>query len=111
MIIVQVSGTADNTDALAGTDLENIPAGGQLDVFATSTAIDTLLTIVGPGQQPIVRARPVQQKTVAINSMQDDVPYSVPVSQGGHYVVDMNIQTAGTFAVTAIYRSAAELGA
>lgn len=110
MIIVQVSGTADNNDALSGTDLENIPQGGQLDLFATSTAIDTLLTITGPGQQPIVRARPVQQKTVAINSLQDDVPFSIPVSQGGHYVVTLDIQTAGTFALTAIWRSAAELG-
>jgi len=111
MIIVQVTGTADNTDALSGTDLENIPAGGQLDIFGTSTAIDTLMTITGPGQQPIVRARPLQQKTTAYNSLQDDVPFSVPVSQGGHYVIDINIQTAGTFALSAIYRSAAELGA
>lgn len=100
--------TADDTDALANTDLANIPDEGQLDLFIASTQNDTVFTFTGPGIEPAARLIRVQQRTNGMPSLQDDVPYSVPVGPG-HYVVNVDIVTAATVGLTALYRSIAEL--
>jgi len=109
MIIVQRAITADNSDHLAGTDLANIPSDGQLDVYIASTQNDTTITITGPGQEPIVRASAVLLRTNGMPLLKDDYPISIPVFQGAHYVVNIDIVTAATVGVIYIYRSLDEL--
>lgn len=102
--------TADNTDVLSGTDLANIPSDGQLDLFIASTQNDTQVTITGPGIEPAGRLIRVEQRTNGQPSTADSVPYSLPVTQGGHYVINVDIVTAATVGFEAVYRSLEELG-
>ena len=108
MITVQRALTADDADALANTDLANLPDDGQLDVFIASTQSDTVFTLTGPGVEPVARLIRVMQRTNGMPSLQDDVPYSIPVSTG-HYVLNIDIVTAATVGFVAIYRTLEEL--
>lgn len=110
MISVNRVLTADDTDALLNTDLSNIPADGQLDIFLGSTQSDTVFTITGPDTEPVARLIRVQQRTNGVPSLQDDVPYSIPVVAGGHYTVNVDIVTAATVGLVATFRSLEELG-
>lgn len=110
MVVVNRTLTADDTDALAGTDLANLPGPGQLDVFIASTQADTVFTLTGPGAEPIARLIRVQQRTNGVPSLQDDVPYSIPVLPG-HYVLNVDIVTAATVGFVARYISAEEIAA
>lgn len=101
--------TADDTDALGGTALDQLEAGGQLDIFVTSTQADTRLSIRGPDNEPLAENIFVQQKsgtTSTAPSLQDDPAYSLVVATGGHYTVDINIVTAATVQFLALYRKA-----
>lgn len=109
MIIVTQTMTADNTDVLAGTDLANIPEAGVLMIRAASTVIDSLITITGPGSEPVTRNTPIILRANAEVRERDDPAYQVPVSQGGRYVINVNIQTAATVRVIAIYADVADL--
>lgn len=108
MISVQRTITADDTDALANTDLANIPGPGQLDVFISSTQNDTVFSLTGPGIEPIARLIRVAQRTNGMPSLLDDSPYSIPVD-AGHYVLNIDVVTAATASFVAHYRSLAEL--
>lgn len=108
MIVVNRTLTADDTDALNGTDLANIPGDGQLDVFIASTQVDTVFTLTGPGTEPVARLIRVQQRTNGVPSLQDDVPYSIPVTNG-HYVLNVDIVTAATVGIIARFISALEI--
>jgi len=108
MITVQRTITADDADALANTDLANLPQDGQLDIFIASTQNDTVFTLTGPGVEPIARLIRVMQRTNGMPSLQDDVPYSLPVSTG-HYVLNIDIVTAATLSFIAVYRTIEEL--
>lgn len=110
MIVVNRTLTADDTDALANTDLSNIPGPGQLDVFIASTQADTVFTLTGPGTEPIARLIRVQQRTNGVPSLQDDVPYSIPVGPG-HYVLNVDIVTAATVGFVARFIGAEEIAA
>lgn len=105
MICVTKTITADDTDILASTDLANVPAEGQLDVFIASTQNDTLFTITGPGNETIIRNQKVQLRTNGMPSMDTDLPLSFGVLSGGHYFLDVNIQTAATVNVLVIHRN------
>lgn len=110
MIIVENTGTADDADFLDATDLANIPSAGVLTVYASSTQDDTLITITGPGSEPVVRSQAILLRANGEIRANEDVPYVVPVFQGGHYIVDVNVQTAATYRVRCVYQDAAELG-
>jgi len=110
VIVVNRTLTVDDTDALANTDLSNVPGPGQLDVFIASSQVDTVFTLTGPGSEPIARLIRVQQRTNGVPSLQDDVPYSIPVLTG-HYVLNIDIVTAATVGFIARYISAEEIGA
>lgn len=97
--------TADDADVLGGTALDQLESGGQLDIFTLSTQADTLLSITGPDNEPIITAGEIPQETRAIRPT-DDLPLSLVISSGGHYTVDVNIVTAGTVQFLAIYRKA-----
>ncbi len=97
--------TADDSDVLAGTALDQLEAGGQLDLAFLSTQADTLLTITGPDNEPIALGVEIQQETRAIRPLQDLIMSLVVVS-GGHFTVDVNIVTAATVQFLGIYRKA-----
>jgi len=108
MIVVTRVLSADDTDVLASTDLANIPADGQLDVYAASTQSDTTCSITGPGNEPVIRLRPLQLRTNGQPSLETDVPFTLGAVQGGHYVINIDIVTAATVVVVAIFRDAGD---
>lgn len=109
MIIVQKTFTATNTDALSGTDLAQIPAFGQLDIFLASTQNDSTITITGPGNEPIVRGGQIVQRTNGMADSESDIPFSLVVSQGGKYVINLTVVTAATIGLIAIFRDYDEI--
>ncbi len=109
MITVQKVGAADNLDVLAGTDLENIPLEGQLDIWIVATGADTVYTVTAPGQETPIRNQTVPQKAAALINTNDDNVVSIPVYQG-KYILAIDITAASTWAVCVIFRSLAELG-
>lgn len=110
MIVVESTGTADDSDFLANTDLANIPGPGMLSVYAASTQNDTLLTITGPGAEAVVRAQAILLRANAEIRMDEDITFPVAVSQGGRYVLDINVQTAATFRIRAVFQDLVDLG-
>lgn len=104
MIVVSATITADNTDVLSGTDLANIPGDGQLDIFAASTQNDTTMTITGPGNEPLIRSQKLQLRSNGMPILSDDLPYTLLVSQGGHYVINIDVVTAATVNILAVFR-------
>jgi len=109
-IIVETVLSADNTDVLDGTDLANIPEMGVLTVFAMSTQDDTLMTITGPGSEPVIRNQALGLRANAEIRQSEDTPYQVGVTQGGHYILAIDVQTAATVRVRAIFQDLEELG-
>jgi len=97
--------TADDTDVLAGTSLDVLEGGGQLDIYAISTQADTLMTILGPDQEPIATSIELPQQTRSI-SITDDPSYSLVVVTGGHFTISIDITTAATVQILVIYRKA-----
>ncbi len=110
MIVVDVVLTADNTDVLSGSDLANIPALGGLSIFACSTQQDTLLTITGPGSEPVVRNIPMTMRANAEIRQDEDIKYMIPVSQGGRYVLGVDVVTSATVRIRAVYEDLNDLG-
>lgn len=110
MILVEVVTTADNTDILSNSDLANIPEGGGLTVFASSTQNDTLLTITGPGSEPVVRDQAILLRANAEIRQNEDPHFEVAVSQGGRYVIAVDVVTAATVRIRAIFEDLADLG-
>lgn len=99
--------TADDTDALQNTQLDQLEAGGQLDIFALSTQADSVLTITMPGQESPVQSVEIPQETRAIRPT-DDIPISLAVLRGGHPTVNIDIVTAATVQFLAVYRKRGE---
>jgi len=110
MIVVDTVLTADNNDVLGGTDLANIPGPGGLQVFGVSTQQDTTITITGPGSEPVIRNRPLTLRANAEIRENEDVGLEVPVSQGGRYVIAIDVVTAATVRIRAIYFDLIDLG-
>ncbi len=109
MIVVQRTITADNTDVLNGTDLAQIPGIGQLDLFIASTQADTVFSISGPANEPLVRLQTAVLRTNGVPSLLDDVPLSLLAIQGGKYVLNIDIVTAATVVVVAIFRDVSDM--
>ena len=97
--------TADDADLLSGTSLDMLEGGGQLDIMLLSTQADTLIDITGPDSEPIILQGEIPQETRAIRPA-DDISFSLPVVQGGHYTVNINIATGATVQAMCIYRKA-----
>ena len=102
-IVVEVVLTADNADLLAGSDLESIPQGGVLTVYGASTQADTTITVTGPNMQAVVRAMPLTLRASSEIRQDSDVPFVVPVARAGKYIVNIDVVTAATVRVRAIY--------
>jgi hypothetical protein len=95
--------TADDGDVLGGTSLDQLEAGGQLDILVLSTQADTVISVSGPDNEPIVQNGEIPQETRALRPT-DDLGLSLVVPTGGHYTVDINIVTAATVQFMGIYR-------
>jgi len=96
---VDVVITADNTDVLAGTDLDQIPANGVLVILACSTQQDTGLTITlpgGAGVQAPMRGIPITMRANAEIRQDQDPQLVLPILQGGHATLNADITTAAT---------------
>lgn len=109
MLVVEQFGTADNTDVLSGSALDGMPGAGVLTVYATSTVTDTLITIYGPGQEAVVRAQAMGNRTNAEIQQLHDVAYIIPIRQGAKYVISVDVQTGATWHVRAIYNDLQEV--
>lgn len=107
MRVHQENVTADDADVLAGTALDQLEAGGQLDILIISTQADTLYSVRGPDNEPLVQGSEVPQQTRA-PSLTDDPQLSLTVRTGGHYTLDVDIVTAATVQLIAMYRKAGE---
>ena len=103
MIVVRTFGTADNTDVLNGTDLGSIPTPGILSVYGVSTQNDTNISITGPGSEPVIRTRALPLRASAEVRQNEDPAMMVGVSQGGRYIINVDVVTAATFQVLAIF--------
>jgi len=110
VIIVEQVFTVDNTDVLSNTDLANIPEIGGLSIFVSSTQNDSLLTVTGPGSEPVVRGQAILLRANAEIRQDEDISYQIPVSQGGRYVIAVDIVTAATVRVRAVFEDAQDLG-
>lgn len=95
--------TVDDADALAGTALDQLETGGQLDILAISTQSDSRLSVRGPDNEPLAQDVFIAQQTRA-PSINDDPSLSLPILTGGHYTVDINVVTAATIQMIALYR-------
>lgn len=105
MRIHQENIAADDTDVLAGTALDQLEAGGQLDVFALSTQADTLMSITGPDNEPIATGVELPQVTAGVQIDITALPtYSLGVRTGGHYTVNIDIVTGAVVSIIGIYR-------
>jgi len=94
---------ADDADVLAGTQLDTLQQGGQLDIFLLSSQADTLYSLFGPGNEPLVTNAEVANETRAPRP-NDDVPHTLVIGKAGHYTLDINIVTAGTVILLAVFR-------
>lgn len=99
---------AANTDLLQGTVLQTLEAGGQLDVFALSSANDAgnTLSITPPGSEsPAVATRiPFEARAVRV---QDDTPFSISLEMDGHVVINV-AWASGSIQIVTAYRSPGE---
>lgn len=111
MIVVEQSLTADDNDVLAGTDLANIPELGTLIVWAASTVADSLISITGPGSEPVVRTQAMVLRANGMPDRRSDIPYMVGVIQGGHYVINVDEVTAATITIIAVYLDVDDIAA
>jgi len=90
----------DNSDVLNGTDLEAVPFGGMMAIYAASTQIDGTVTITTPSSSGV--GAPLRAGIVAIRAgpelrKDEDVPLAVfPVKQGDHVTINYDEVTAGT---------------
>lgn len=93
----------DDTDVLAGTALDQLEAGGQLDLLFVSSQADGVISITGPDSEPIATAVEVPSQSRA-PSVNDDPAYSIPVRTGGHFTVNYNETTGAVLQFLGIYR-------
>lgn len=109
MITVTQVFTADNSDALAGTQLDNINEPGIFNVIAASTQNDTEITI-SMAKETIINAQRLPLRSSGVPQRADDPEYNIANRLSGRPVILVNIVTAATVFVTTSFASLPELG-
>lgn len=94
IVTVERTVTADDADALAGTQLDQPGVPGVYTIWVGSTVGDTLLTISMGGQVIADGVTVVERANAEIRENED--PFFQVVAVQGRPVVNINIQTAGT---------------
>lgn len=105
MIVYSSYPVADSANLLAGTDLQTAPGPGIMKFYAVSDQIDTLWTILVPGQPTVLRNLPSNHRATAnINvELDKDIPYIVRVKGGEQIVVAVDETTAMAAAFCCIW--------
>ena len=99
MIAVRRFLTADNTDLLAGTDLDNVPVATRMLVYGASTQIDTTMTLTVPGSQAPLIANPLVIRAGPELRQDEDLVVAFTVAQNGHVVINIDVVTAATVVI------------
>lgn len=92
--------TADDTDLLAGSDLEAAPYNGMMAIFAASTQVDGTLTVTTPSAAGI--GAPVRTGIIPIRAgpelrINEDAPMArFPVNKGDQVTINYDEITAAT---------------
>lgn len=103
MIQVRQVLAADNTDILAGTQLDQVPRSGSFTIYAASTVLDSLVT-VSLGPDTIINAQALPLRTNGEPSLNEDAPIAVIDSPGGvRPVINVDEQTAMSATFVVIY--------
>lgn len=103
MILVRQVLAADNTDVLAGTQLDQVPQAGTFTIWAASTVLDTLLT-VSLGSDFLINAQALPLRTNGEPNINEDVPVAVLDSPGGvRPVLNINEQTAMSATIMVLF--------
>lgn len=95
MITVTSVLTSDNTDVLAGTQLDQVPSPGIFQVLAASTQNDTEITIT-LGKDTIIATRRLPQRSNGVPNDSDDRAFIIASPGGVRPVININIVTAAT---------------
>lgn len=98
IIHVEVTGAADNSDILAGTQLDQPGVPGVYTVWVASTVNDTLVTISLGGEQ-ITTGTPVVLRAGPEIRENEDPFFQMLSRTGGRPVININVQTAASFRV------------
>lgn len=99
---------ADNTNVLAGTDLDEAPFAGTMVIYGASTQNDTAVTITAPALGPMgiaapLRAGPLTLRANAEIRVDEDSPIGiVNIDSGQHATINVDIVTAGTAAILTV---------
>ena len=103
MIQVRSNLTADNTDVLAGTQLDQVPGPGTFTIYAASTVLDSLIT-VSLGQDTLINAQPLTLRANGEPDILNDVPVASIESPGGvRPIINVDEQTAMTAGVIVVF--------
>jgi len=102
MIAVRRFLTADDTDLLAGTDLDNVPVGTNMFIYGASTQIDTTMTLTVPGIQAPLNANPLVVRAGPELRQDEDLLVAFFVDQNGHVVVAIDVVTAATVVILVV---------
>ena len=111
MIVYNSYPVADTANLLAGTDIQTAPGPGIMKFYCISDQIDTVWTILVPGQPTVLRNLPSNRKPTAnVNvDLSTDIPYIIRVNGGEQLVVAVDETTAMQAAFTAIWIGAGEM--
>lgn len=103
MIEVRQVLIADNTDVLAGTQLDQVPTPGSFTIYGASTVLDSLIT-VSLGQDTIINAQALPLRTNGEPSLNEDAPIAVIDSPGGvRPVINVDEQTAMSATILVLF--------
>jgi len=103
MIEVRQVLAADNTDVLAGTQLDQVPGPGTFTVYGASTVLDSLITI-SLGQDTLINAQALPLRTNGEPSVNEDAPIAIIESPGGvRPVLNVDEQTAMSATILVIF--------
>lgn len=102
MIVVTRVLTADNTDVLAQTELDQAPEGGSYEILAASSQNDTTISIELGGDE-VVDTRNLPQRTNGVPEDDADRSFIIIASGGTRPVVAIDIVTAATVYVIITY--------
>jgi len=103
MIVVRQNLATDNTDVLAGTQLDQVPQPGTFTIYAASSVLDTLAT-VSLGQDTIINGQALPLRANGEPNINEDIPIAEIFSPGGaRPVININEQTAMVAVIQVIY--------
>lgn len=108
MIQYQTTLTADNSDVFQGTDLQSAPEAGYLALYLASTQNDTEITFSAAANVPARLIKAVLRSN-GMPLLSDDIPYVIPMGPGAKPVLNVNIVTAATVGVFAMFVGISDL--